>query len=186
MLRARMRLIVATKLQWDSKHNTLLTGCVSWVIRHLFRRMMHIGLLLISMMKYAFHFATFVLRSVRTNQHNWRQGCNLDELINQSEPTQARHSHVWVGRCYRSKKINKDKLIKVTIGLAGPMREGDMIRCLLMSQRSGIIDNGIQKSSKWLQSYTHVIQDSKAYTSSREQRKQVVAMMLSRIQSMGN
>jgi hypothetical protein len=29
-----------------------------------------------------------------------------------------------------------DGIIKVTIGLAEPMREGDTIRCLLMGQRS--------------------------------------------------
>jgi hypothetical protein len=55
---------------------------------------------------------------------------------------QTRHSHVWAKRCYES-KINKDKIIKVTIGPAGPMREDDTIRCLLMNQRNGRIDNGI-------------------------------------------
>jgi hypothetical protein len=39
-----------------------------------------------------------------------------------------------------------------------------------------------QKSSRWLQGYTNAIQDSKAYTSNRKQRKQVVAAKLSRIQ----
>jgi hypothetical protein len=97
---------------------------------------------------------------------------------------QARHSHVWARRCYGS-KINKDKLIKVPIVLAGPMRQGDMIRCLLMSQRSGRIHNEIQKSSRRQQGYTHPIQDSKAYTSSRDQQKQVM-MKLSRICSSGN
>jgi hypothetical protein len=87
--------------------------------------------------------------------------------------------------CYGS-KISRGKLIKVTIGLAEPMRESDMIRCLLMSQRSGRIDNRIQKSSRRLQGYTHTIQDSKAYTSSREQQKQVVATRLSKIHSRGN
>jgi hypothetical protein len=40
---------------------------------------------------------------------------------------EARHSHVWERWCYGS-KINKDKLIKLTVGLAEPMREGDMTR----------------------------------------------------------
>jgi hypothetical protein len=40
---------------------------------------------------------------------------------------EAQHSHVWERRCYGS-KINKDKLIKLTIGLVEPMREGDMTR----------------------------------------------------------
>jgi hypothetical protein len=92
---------------------------------------------------------------------------------------QARHSHVWARRCYGS-KINKDKFIKVTIGLAEPMRKGATIMCLLMNQRSRRIDNEIQKSSRWLQGYTHAIQDSKAYTSSRDQQKQVIAITFSR------
>jgi hypothetical protein len=54
-----------------------------------------------------------------------------------------------------------------------------------MSQRSGRIDNGIQKSSRWLQDYTHAIQGPKAYTSSTEQWKEVVVMRLSRIHSRG-
>jgi hypothetical protein len=55
---------------------------------------------------------------------------------------QVWHSHVSTKRCYGS-KITKDKLIMVTIGLVEPMREGDMIRCLLISQRSGKIYNEI-------------------------------------------
>jgi hypothetical protein len=66
------------------------------------------------------------------------------------------------------------------------MREGDTIRCLLMTQRSGRIDNGIQKSSRQLQGYAHTIHDSKAYNSTREQQKQVVATRLSRTHSRGN
>jgi hypothetical protein len=50
-----------------------------------------------------------------------------------------------------------DKFIKVTIGLVEPMRGGDTIRCLLMSQRSEKIYNEIQKSSRRLQGYTHTI-----------------------------
>jgi hypothetical protein len=38
-------------------------------------------------------------------------------------------SHVGAKRCYGS-KISKDGFIKVTSGLMGPMRKGDMIRCL--------------------------------------------------------
>jgi hypothetical protein len=57
--------------------------------------------------------------------------------------------------------MNMDKFIKVTIVQAKPIREGDTIKGLLMSQRSGKIYNGIQKSSNWLQGHTHAIQDSK-------------------------
>jgi hypothetical protein len=42
---------------------------------------------------------------------------------------QARRSHIEAHKCYES-KTNKDELIKVTIGLAELMREGDMIWCL--------------------------------------------------------
>jgi hypothetical protein len=65
------------------------------------------------------------------------------------------------------------------------MRVGDVIRCLLMSQGSRRIDNGIQKSSRCLQGCTHAILDQKASTSSREQQKQEVVMSLSRIHSRG-
>jgi hypothetical protein len=58
-------------------------------------------------------------------------------------------------------KINRDKFIKVMIDLAKPMREGNMIMCLLMSQGSGRIYNVIQKGPRQLHSYTHTIQDSK-------------------------
>jgi hypothetical protein len=44
--------------------------------------------------------------------------------------------------------MNMDKVIKVTIGLAEPMRGGDTIRFLLMCQRSRKIYNEIQKSFK--------------------------------------
>jgi hypothetical protein len=47
------------------------------------------------------------------------------------------------------------------IGLAESMREGDTIKCLLMSQRSEKIYNGIEKTSRRFQGYTHAIQDSK-------------------------
>jgi hypothetical protein len=37
------------------------------------------------MMECTFYLTTFVLRSTWANRHNSRQGCNLEELINQSE-----------------------------------------------------------------------------------------------------
>jgi hypothetical protein len=46
-------------------------------------------------------------------------------------------------------------------------------------------NNVIQKSSRRLQGYTHAILDSKAYTPSKEQRKQAVATRLSRMHSRG-
>jgi hypothetical protein len=86
------------------------------------------------------------------NQHNSRQGCNLDELINQSElthdlATNTRNEGPWesslglrrlsfksdIAMCRQGMlwfQNNKDKLFKVTIGLAELMRGGDMIRCL--------------------------------------------------------
>jgi hypothetical protein len=99
-----------------------------------------------------FHLVTFILRGTWANWHNLRQGYNLDELINQSEPTRdlashkelgvirklarmttrvfgARHSPVRAKRCYGS-KISKGGLLKVTSGLMGSMRKGHTIRCL--------------------------------------------------------
>jgi hypothetical protein len=46
-----------------------------------------------------------------------------------------------------------------------------------------MIGNVIQKSSRRLQGYTHAIPDSKAYTPSKEQRKQAVVTRLSRTHS---
>jgi hypothetical protein len=115
------------------------------------------GLLLILIRKCVFHLATFILRSTWMNRHNSRQGCNLDELINQSEQTHGLASHTQeirvMGRLastmavsfrhemamFRSRsvtglKMHRSKLIKVTIGLAKPKKEGDMPRYLLMSQ----------------------------------------------------
>jgi hypothetical protein len=43
----------------------------------------------------------------------------------------AWHSHVWARRCYWS-RINKDRLIEVTIGLTESMGEGNTTQCLLM------------------------------------------------------
>jgi hypothetical protein len=51
------------------------------------------GILLVPMRKCTFHLATFVLRSAWMNQHHSRQGCNLGELINQSEQTWDLASH---------------------------------------------------------------------------------------------
>jgi hypothetical protein len=47
---------------------------------------------------------------------------------------QVRCSHAEAKKCYEP-KINKDELIKVTIGLAEPMRGRDTIRCPLMSPK---------------------------------------------------
>jgi hypothetical protein len=41
--------------------------------------------------------------------------------------------------------INTDDIIKVTIGLAEPMREGDMIKCHLRIQMSGRIYIVVQR-----------------------------------------
>jgi hypothetical protein len=41
------------------------------------------------MSKCAFHLTTFVLRSALTNCHNWRQGCNSEEPVNQTELTRS-------------------------------------------------------------------------------------------------
>jgi hypothetical protein len=49
---------------------------------------------------------------------------------------QARRTHVEANECYGS-RISKDELIEVTIGLAEPLRGGDSIRCLLLSQGAG-------------------------------------------------
>jgi hypothetical protein len=54
-----------------------------------------------------------------------------------------------------------------------------------MSQGSRRIDNEIEKSSRRLQSCTHVIQDSNVSTSSRERQKQVIVTSLLRIHSRG-
>jgi hypothetical protein len=135
--------------------------CCTWIFLQILRR------------KCAFHLATFVLRGVWANQHNSRQGCHLDELTNQSKLTrdlasaqgtrvirkfaritagvfEARHNHVGAKRCYGS-KISKSWFIKITIGLPKPMRNGDMVRCLLVSQRSRKIYHVIQRNSRQLQ-----------------------------------
>jgi hypothetical protein len=80
------------------------------------------------------------------NQHDSRQGCNLDELSNQSKLTrnlasaqgtgvmrklariamsvfEAWHSHIGAKRCYGS-KISKGGFIKVTISLTEPNKKG--------------------------------------------------------------
>jgi hypothetical protein len=65
---------------------------------------------------------------------------------------EARHSHVSAKRCYGS-TIRKGGFIKVMIGLTEPMRKGDTVMCLLMSQMSGKIYNMVQRSSRRLQGY---------------------------------
>jgi hypothetical protein len=86
----------------------------------------------------------FCLKKRWTNRHNSRKGCNLDELINQSELTldlaaNTRNEGPWessLGLQWLSLKSdialyrhgmlwfqnNKDKLVKVRIGLAELMR----------------------------------------------------------------
>jgi hypothetical protein len=56
----------------------------------------------------------------------------------------AHHSRVGTKRCYGS-KLSKGGFIKVTIDLAKPMRKGDTVRYLLVSQRSGKIYNVVQR-----------------------------------------
>jgi hypothetical protein len=46
----------------------------------------------------------------------------------------ARHSPVGEKRCYGS-KISKCVFIKVTSGLMGPMKKGDMTRCISNGQK---------------------------------------------------
>jgi hypothetical protein len=76
----------------------------------------------------------------------------------------AWHSHVWA-RSVTVLKISKGELIKVTIGLTEPMRMGDMIRCLLVSQRSGKIYNLVQRSSRRFQGYNSFNSGFKGITS---------------------
>jgi hypothetical protein len=45
----------------------------------------------------------------------------------------AQRSHVEVKKCYDS-KIYQNGLIKITIGPAEPMRNSDMVRCLLINK----------------------------------------------------
>jgi hypothetical protein len=106
--------------------------------------MLHKGLFADSEKKCVFHIATFVLRSVWANQHNSWQGYNLDKLINQSElthdlaantrnegPCKSSLGLQWlslkfdIAMCRQGMlwfQNNKDKLLKVMIGLAEPMR----------------------------------------------------------------
>jgi hypothetical protein len=42
-----------------------------------------------------FHLAKFVLRGVWLNRNNSRQGCNLEELINQSDLAHDLVSNAW-------------------------------------------------------------------------------------------
>jgi hypothetical protein len=65
---------------------------------------------------------------------------------------EAQHSHVGAKSCYGS-KISKGGFIKVTIDLTEPMRKGDTVRCLLVSQWSEKICNMVQRSSRRLKGY---------------------------------
>jgi hypothetical protein len=76
--RARMRLVVSTRLQvW---HSSLLLQ--PRVIRHPFRWMLHMGLFTYSEKEMRFPSCNFCLKKRLANWHNSRQGCNLDELNN--------------------------------------------------------------------------------------------------------
>jgi hypothetical protein len=61
-------------------------------------------------------------------------------------------------------------LIEVTIGLAEPMGGGDMIRWLLMSQRSGKFYNVIQRSSSWFQGYNPFNSNFKGITNDEQKQ----------------
>jgi hypothetical protein len=82
---------------------------------------------------------------------------------------EARHSHVGAKRCYGS-KISKGGFIKVTIGLTEPMRKGDMVRCLLVSQKSRKIYNMVQRSSRWLQGYNPFNSNFKGITNDEQKQ----------------
>jgi hypothetical protein len=82
---------------------------------------------------------------------------------------EARHSHVGAKRCYGS-KISKGGFIKVTIGLMEPMRKGDMVRFLLVSQRSGKIYNVVQRSSRRLQCYNPFNSNIKGITNDEQKQ----------------
>jgi hypothetical protein len=82
---------------------------------------------------------------------------------------EARHSYVRAKRCYGS-KISKSEFIKVTIGLTEPMRKGDMVRCLLVSQRSGMIYNVVPRSSRWLQGYNPFNSNFKGITNDEQEK----------------
>jgi hypothetical protein len=94
----------------------------------------------------------------------------------------AQRSHVEAKKCYGS-KIYKDKLIKVTIGLAEPMREGNMIRCLLMSQWAGRVTmwfERVQGGSKVILTQFRIQRHNPLV---EDQRKHVITTKLSRIRS---
>jgi hypothetical protein len=145
--------------------------------------MLHRGLFASSEVEMHFPSSTFVLTGAWANQHNSRQGCNLDELTNQSEPThdlasaqgtrimrkrarivtgvfEAWHSHVGAKRCYGS-KISKGGFIKVMIGIA-EQQESVIRQCaFLMAERGERVYHVIQRSSRRFQGYTHAIEESK-------------------------
>jgi hypothetical protein len=82
---------------------------------------------------------------------------------------EARHSHVGAKRFYGS-KISKGGFIKVMIGLTEPMRKGDTVRCLLVSQRSGKIYNVVQRSSRQLQRYNPLNSNIKGITNDEQKQ----------------
>jgi hypothetical protein len=88
---ARIRLVVAMRLQEQHSSFQLRTSS-------------HMPSVLMNVAHGSFHkfregnalsiFANFILRSSWMNRHNSRQSCNLDELINQSEPIRNFASHL--------------------------------------------------------------------------------------------
>jgi hypothetical protein len=83
---------------------------------------------------------------------------------------EARHSHVGAKRCYGS-KISKVRFIKITIDLTEPMRKGDTVRCLLVSQMSEKIYNVVQKSSRRLQGYNPFNYNLKGITNDEQKQR---------------
>jgi hypothetical protein len=82
---------------------------------------------------------------------------------------EARHSQVGAKGCYGS-TISKGGFVKVTIGLTEPMRKGEMVRCLLVSQRSGKIYNEVQTSSRRFQGYNPFNSNFKGITNDKQQQ----------------
>jgi hypothetical protein len=83
-LRASMRLVVSMRLQVQHHSFWLHTSSNTPSV---LMNGVYGSFLIILMRKWAFHLTTFILRSTWVSWHNSGQGCNLDELANQSEPT---------------------------------------------------------------------------------------------------
>jgi hypothetical protein len=83
---------------------------------------------------------------------------------------EARHSHVGANGCYGS-TISKSGFMKVMIGLTEPMRKGDTVRCLSVSQRSRKIYNLVQTSSRRLQDYNPFNFNFKGKTNDEQQQE---------------